>query len=147
MERIPRQEVEGILINKYPQIYVRLKRLTGISVFKSAETIADLAVFKHNESGLIVELFTSDYKYYISVRRPLAVDDSDPGYIGCGRSARRALPGENLTRGCDLPDGPYSLETMDKIIYAILSSLIVPVPIPSVSKVFEIEEREINEGK
>ena len=42
-------------------------------------------------------------------------------YLGCGASSRTVRPGENWTRGNDLPDGAFSRETFDDIIGAILA--------------------------
>jgi len=42
------------------------------------------------------------------------------GYIGAS-SSYAAQPGENWGRGNDLPDGPYTPETVDAIALAILA--------------------------
>ena len=43
------------------------------------------------------------------------------GYLGCVASSRTLRPGENWTRGSDLPDGSFSRETFDEIIKAIVA--------------------------
>ena len=43
------------------------------------------------------------------------------GYLGCVASSRTVLPGEDWTRGSDLPDGSFSRETFDEIIKAIVA--------------------------
>ncbi len=42
-------------------------------------------------------------------------------YLGCTASCRTQRPGENWTRGSDLPDGGFSRDTFDEIIRAIVA--------------------------
>ena len=42
-------------------------------------------------------------------------------YLGCVAGSRLQRPGENWTRGSDLPDGDFSRETFDEIIKAIIA--------------------------
>ena len=49
---------------------------------------------------------TAEHRYAIS---------ATPTYLGCIASATRQRPGENWTRGNDLPDGPFCRETWESI--------------------------------
>lgn len=61
--------------------------------------------------------YTDEYKY-----RVYAVDrKEDDGYLGCGVMARKRRAGEDWTRGNDLPDGPFAIETWNKILNAIVN--------------------------
>ncbi len=60
------------------------------------------------------------------------------GYLGCIASCRTQRPGENWTRGSDLPDGKFSREVFDEIMRAIvayemvdLAPVIEPVAVPA----------------
>ena len=65
----------------------------------------------------MIYLYTNERKYAIVA---VAYSDNDIGYLGCVYSNRMAWPGEEHTRGADLPDGPLTLETWNKIVAAIL---------------------------
>lgn len=59
-------------------------------------------------------------------------------YLGCIASSRKQRPGENWTRGSDLPDGEFSREVFDRIIQAIvayelvdLDPVVEPVAVPA----------------
>jgi len=62
--------------------------------------------------------YTENHSYFIH-----AIERSDgrDSYIGCQVNARKERPGEDWTRGNDLPDGPFNKETWNKIIYAIVN--------------------------
>jgi len=61
--------------------------------------------------------YTEDNKYsVIAIER-----EKDDGYLGCGVSCRKVRAGEDWIRGNDLPDGPFTKETWDTIIYAIVN--------------------------
>lgn len=52
-------------------------------------------------------------------------------YLGCVASCRTQRPGETWTRGNDLPDGGFSRETFDRIIFAIVGyELVALAPVP-----------------
>ena len=55
---------------------------------------------------------TAEHRYSIS---------ATPTYLGCIASATRQRPGEDWTRGNDLPDGPFSRETWESIKDRIIS--------------------------
>ena len=61
--------------------------------------------------------YTEDNRYSIT-----AIDrNEDEGYLGCGVSCRKVRAGEDWIRGNDLPDGPFTEETWNTIIYAIVN--------------------------
>jgi hypothetical protein len=53
----------------------------------------------------------SIYSHWRSDRMP---------YLSCGGSARYPRPGEDWTRGNDLPDGPFTEETWKNIVFGIV---------------------------
>lgn len=60
--------------------------------------------------------FTRDHQYNI-----VAIDrKGEDGYLGCQVSTRKPRAGEDWNRGNDLPDGPFTRETWDNIIRAIV---------------------------
>jgi len=63
--------------------------------------------------------YTEEYLYLITAVERFDGDKDD--YLGCQVSARKARPGEDWLRGNDLPDGPFTKKTWDRIIYAIVS--------------------------
>ena len=62
-------------------------------------------------------IFTSDHEYAISALLP---EGSNDGYLGCVMCNRRPDAGEEHTRGSDLPDGKFSIETWESIRNAII---------------------------
>ena len=54
-----------------------------------------------------VHLFTNDNEFHISATI------GKKSYLGCIATARKKRPGENWTRGSDLPDGSFSKKTFD----------------------------------
>ena len=62
-------------------------------------------------------LYTNEHEYYIrAVQRP-----DGKSYLGCNVIARKSRAGEDWQRGNDLPDGPFTQETWNKIVYAIVN--------------------------
>ena len=57
-----------------------------------------------------------------------------PTYLGCIASARTVRPGEDWTRGNDLPDGPFSKETFDDIMRAVVAYELVALDPPVEAK-------------
>jgi len=79
------------------------------------------------ESRYEVYIYTNDYQYHIN-----AVERSkDDGYLGCTVSCRKPRPGEQWTRGNDLPDGKLCRETWDNIKKAIIRYELVELFSPS----------------
>ena len=63
------------------------------------------------EHGRVV-FCTAAHTYHISF---------SASYLGCTASSRVVRPGEDWTRGNDLPDGKFSRETFDAIVRAIIA--------------------------
>ena len=74
--------------------------------------------FMHDKNSTKeVTFYTDEYRYRLyAVDRP-----EDDGYLGCQVSARKARAGEDWRRGNDLPDGPFSVETWNMILNAIIN--------------------------
>ena len=71
---------------------------------------------KPGENTIRVRIYTDRYAYYI-----VGIDRSkNDGYLGCQVSCRKPYAGENHTRGCDLPDGPFLRRTWKRIKDAII---------------------------
>ena len=69
------------------------------------------------ESHREICFFTDEFKYRIyAIDRP-----NEGGYLGCQVSSRKIRPGEDWTRGNDLADGPFIIETWFKILSSIVS--------------------------
>jgi len=68
-------------------------------------------------------LYTDNYRYRLSAVERV----KDDGYLSCIMSTRKPRAGENWTRGSDLPDGPFTEETWDQIVSAILANELVPL--------------------
>lgn len=61
--------------------------------------------------------YTEDNMYSIT-----AIDrEEDDGYLACGVTCRKPRAGEGYNRGNDLPDGPFTEETWNTIVYAIVN--------------------------
>lgn len=97
---------------KHPKIYKSLQ--TG-KFFRDSNVL----VKKKSENRTVVELYTNDYSYAVSMRKP---NQNDDGYLGCICSLRKPYAGEDWTRGNDLSDGSYSEQTWNKILRDILSN-------------------------
>lgn len=70
-------------------------------------------------------IYTKQHSYGIS---------ATPTYLGCIASTMYYRPGENWTRGNDLPDGKFCRETWDAIVNAIVRyelQKVDPIPDPS----------------
>ena len=70
---------------------------------------------------MVVALYTQEHKYQI-----VAIDRrGEKGYLGCQVSTRKFRAGEDWLRGNDLPDGPFSRATWERILNAIIRYEIV----------------------
>ena len=63
-------------------------------------------------------LFYTDNNKYTITAIERGIGD---GYLGCGVSARKSRPGEDWERGNDLPDGPFTSETLEQIKNGIIA--------------------------
>jgi hypothetical protein len=69
------------------------------------------------EQSRTYTIYTEENQYTI-----VAVEKKDgDNYLGCSATARKSRPGEGWLRGNDLPDGPFTRKTWDRIVYAIVS--------------------------
>ena len=69
------------------------------------------------------EFFTETHSYYIrAIVRP-----DGRTYLGCTTGVRKPRAGVNHAGGSDLPDGPFTRETWDKIVRAIVGYEMVPL--------------------
>lgn len=82
-------------------------------------------VYSENNDRISFSIYTDTNCYNITARKPK--DDDKVGYLGCGVSRRKPNAGENWNRGNDLPDGPYSEETWEKILQSIVRYELVPL--------------------
>lgn len=70
-----------------------------------------------------VRLYTDNHVYAI-----VAIDRGhNDGYLGCVCSLRKPYVGEEHTRGNDLPDGPFNIETWNSIKSAIIARELEPL--------------------
>lgn len=98
---------------KEPERFVEVLGESGMSD-------PDKSAYEHRYK---FRIYTKTYRYQI-----IAIDRSeDGGYLGCQSSLRKSLPGEDWTRGSDLPDGSFVRETWDKILRAIARNEMVPL--------------------
>ena len=61
-------------------------------------------------------IYTKSNEYHIAATER----EEDDGYLGCIASSRKSRPGEDWTRGNDLPDGSLSKKTWRKILAGIV---------------------------
>ena len=125
-----------VLQHKYAELAQWLRPLCRY------DKIEDFVIIDYKDKTLYLKLFTKDHSYRISARLPdceklgngkmISVD----GYLGCQGQIRKPRAGEDWTRGNDLPDGPYTKETWDKIIYAIIAYELVKVVKPKNREVY-----------
>lgn len=69
-----------------------------------------------DERRFRISIYLGDQRYSFSV----SIKKEGKNYLGGTASTTYYRPGENWTRGSDLPDGEFSKETFDAIIKAIL---------------------------
>lgn len=76
-----------------------------------------------------VHLYTASYRYTLAGATPTleAGVGVRPSYLGCVAQTRMPRPGEDWTRGNDLPDGPLTRETFDAILRAIVGYELLPI--------------------
>ncbi len=75
--------------------------------------------------GKRLTIFTEKHSYGIALFPP--APHRENGYMGCIASCRAPYPGEDWTRGNDLPDGPYSDETWHSILAGIIAYELLPI--------------------
>lgn len=77
-------------------------------------TLLNYFEFRKYDSGdgLSARIYTDKHRYCIAT--------NVRGYLGCTYGNRKPYPGEDWTRGRDLPDGEYGDKTWEKIRRSIL---------------------------
>ena len=81
-------------------------------------------------------IYTDKNSYSISVH----YSEDGKHYLGCIASARKPRAGEDWTRGNDLPDGDFSIETFNKIMLKIVGYEMIAKVKPHKAKGFTKEE-------
>ena len=76
------------------------------------------------------KIYTENYLYHIT-----AIENEEKDYLGCVSSTRKPSGGEDWTRGNDLPDGPFTYETWQKIKDGIIRYELVQIEPVEVEKV------------
>lgn len=80
-----------------------------------------------NYERIVVYIYTDSHCYSI-----VAIDKAnDDGYLGCQASTRKPRAGEDWVRGNDLPDGPFTRDTWEKIKDAIIGYELIELSISS----------------
>lgn len=78
-----------------------------------------------NYEKVVIHIYTDSHYYHI-----VAIDSAnDDGYLGCQASTRKPRAGEDWTRGNDLPDGPFTRDTWEKIKNAIIGYELIELSI------------------
>lgn len=94
-----------------------------IDMYVDEDVKSDTESSADEERRYTCRLYTNDYQY-----RLYAVERiKDNGYLGCTMSTRKPRAGEDWTRGSDLPDGPFTEETWNRIVCAIVANELVPL--------------------
>jgi len=102
------------LKENFPELWSWLE---SISRFGRVE---DFCIIQKCERGVVkIIIATNDHTYTISAHRPR--NDHDKGYLGCISLTRKPKFGEDWTRGNDLHDGSYCIETWNGIMGDIIS--------------------------
>lgn len=76
------------------------------------------------EDRILLNLYTAEHRYCITAL------PKGKTYLGCILDVRKACPGENHTRGADLPDGPFDKKTWLAIVKRIVGIELVPIDKP-----------------
>ena len=81
--------------------------LGGFGYFSSKKVL----VMDNSADRFAIHLFTADHVYGITATST---------YLGCTVASRAPRPGEEHTRGSDLPDGDFCWEVFQRIMGAIV---------------------------
>jgi len=106
-------------------------RLSDVEVIKcpnGGTLIGWLGEFKYCTGKRIHVVENSEYELYIRIYtarncyaiRAKGAGLEKPNYLGCIASTRTPRPGEDWTRGNDLPDGSFCKKTFHRILGAIV---------------------------
>ena len=98
----------------FPELFSKLHEWLSAQKFFGKDRVE---VVEMNFEAVNIRLYTATYCYSIYVNKGRGEwGDS----MGCIVSCRTRRAGEDWHRGSDLPDGPYSKETFDRIIMSII---------------------------
>ena len=97
--------------------------------------LADFVIVDYKDEVLKLKIYTKDNKYTITAMlqchrqfiKEKMIRDWDDGYLGCTIQSRKPRAGEDWTRGNDLPDGKYNIDTWKTIVNAIVAHELVKV--------------------
>lgn len=112
--------------DRLPVSYVQKSRLDLVSdiALQQGELLIDwllkysyvspkrIFVATNTPERFSIYLYTDTHVYHITT--------TSSGYLGCTASTRKARPGEEWTRGNDLPNGRFSEYTLQSILGAIV---------------------------
>lgn len=73
-----------------------------------------------DDSRGTIKFWTEKHEYTLTVKTR-ALSEDRPSYLGCVASLRAPRPGEDWTRGNDLPDGLFCRETFDRIMRGVVA--------------------------
>lgn len=108
------------IVSHYPELYSWLYEIIPWGQEGNiGERYIQFSGEENDGSGPMIKvcLYTKEHYYPIHARR--ATDDN-AGYLGAYVQNRKPRAGEDWTRGNDLPDGPYTKQTWEKIKDAII---------------------------
>ena len=105
------------LIEVAPEFSLWLKEIVRYGNVDS-QVMIFLDTKDNGKNRFICRLYTNDHYYSITGYKPI---DKKGGYLGCTASTRKNRPGEDWSRGNDLPDGKYNKKTFDSIIRRIVA--------------------------
>lgn len=108
------------LINIAPDFAIWLKTMIRYGNVDSQVLIYWYCLENKPENRFRCIFYTDTHKYSISGYVPVEGKEQK-GYLGCIASTRKSRPGEDWTRGNDLPDGEYNKKTFDAIVRRILA--------------------------
>lgn len=111
------EELDSILTSKWPR-----KWLESIAPYGNVQrTMLIYTPDEARDPMVKVKFYTENHEYTITIIDCPKDGTRKRGYLGCDAQSRKERPGETWKRGCDLPDGPFELETWEKIKQAIIA--------------------------
>lgn len=100
----------------FPEVIVYLNKITTVEdIKKYFQLFSDISNIARK---FRVKFFTEKYCYTIYGKLPYDGSD-EKSCLGAGSSNRKPLAGEDWTRGRDLPDGEFSLQTWILILIGV----------------------------
>lgn len=121
--RAVNREIVGLMETACPEFleWFRPLQRRGANLIDAA-VLSSTCDIDGGDETFRVTLFTSRHSYRITLKVPRASWKSDKsGYLGATVSKRMPRAGEPWTRGNDLADGPYCVETWNQIMADILA--------------------------